>query len=52
MNNQNSTADIATAYEGMVLSEPIELLDEGEHHNSQSLARKLNEVIVTLNKSK
>ena len=31
---------------------PIELLDESEHQNSQALARKLNEVIVALNKSK
>lgn len=52
MNNQNNTADIATAYDGMTLPEPIELLDESEHHNSQVLTKKLNEVIVALNKSK
>lgn len=50
--NSNSTADIAVAYEGMTLPEPIKLLDESEHQNSQVLARKLNEVIVALNKSK
>lgn len=52
MDNQNSTADIAIAYEGMTVPRPIELLDESEHQNSQALARKLNEVIVALNKSK
>ncbi len=47
MNNQNSTAKIEVVY-----VDKIELLDESEHQNSQALARKLNEVIVALNKSK
>lgn len=47
MNNQNSTAKIEVVY-----VDKIELLDEGEHHNSQALTKKLNEVIVALNKSK
>lgn len=36
----------------IVYPDPIELLDESEHHNSQVLTKKLNEVIVALNKSK
>ena len=45
--NSNSTAKIEVVY-----VDKIELLDESEHQNSQDLARKLNEVIVALNKSK
>lgn len=40
MDNQNSTADVEIIY-----PEPIELLDESEHHNSQELAKKINEII-------
>lgn len=36
----------------IIYPEPIELLDESEHHNSQVLTKKLNEVIVALNKPK
>ena len=39
--SQNSTKpDVELVY-----PEPIELLDESEHHNTQELAKKINEII-------
>lgn len=42
---KSSTADVEIVY-----PEPIKELDESEHHNSQELAKKINEIIRKTNK--
>lgn len=44
MTNQNSTSNVE-----IVFPHPIKIFDEQEHHNSQEIVKKLNEVIVMLN---
>ena len=47
MDNENLTADIK-----IIFPHPIKTLNEQEHHNTVELAKKLNEVIVMLNRLK
>lgn len=47
MENEDVTANIE-----IVFPHPIKTLDEQEHHNTVELAKKLNEVIVMLNRLK
>ncbi len=47
MGNQNSTADIE-----IVFPHPIKTLDTQEHRNNDEVVKKLNEVIVMLNRIK
>lgn len=45
--NENITQNIEIIY-----PHPIKTLDEGEHQDNKELAKKLNEVIVMLNRLK
>lgn len=47
MDNTNSTSNIE-----IVFPHPIKTLDEQEHVNNQDIVKKLNEVIVMLNRLK